>query len=745
MLVFSLPLNAQFSPPCQLEGDFDVKAVKRNQMACSGSVVFELVDEQNGGFPLSISVASASGFTFASASYNPANGELEVSSINISAYNKIGNLWLEVETPNGICYLELNVVECCNELLASAPIVVNEDISTYVTGTSFTGNWVLMGDITFASGAIYDFDGASVYLGPDAQLLPETDVDLEIIDSDFEPFCDCRWDRILLPNSTRSLTSESSTFRGALRAIMAESEAEIDLLTSDFIDVLTAVALEDFTGAGPFNGSYLRMDGCRFDFTGDHQLVYCYDETLSRVDMDAFYPPSGNCTGNFYTVLSRNSDALKFGALTYMTNEFLQTVDPNGDYVSVYVEDAQMELLNNYFQESRVCGLSDARLVVEQNDFEGIGSAGARLDLYESSFYVYDNAFLRSSILLEDPSFVVPAPGLNAGGELLDNLMEESELKVDGNALDAKLRLFNNRIEFTPVFLENFDVGLNGNLIFHSNYLESDDPLYLVSLQNSDGANFSNNHIENLRFYTPDGSALYPGLNFNANEGALVANNYFENFNRGLELRGNCTNTDFTCNEFVNNFHAFYFVSVGMVDVNISDQGSSSEASGNCSNYYYAGGTFPYGESLAGDDVQTAVDWYMTPPLTCSATPQPNVDCECVYTSLSSVNRQGSSPSSDCIVPSSFKRNPRSTPEHLADSINIEKFSLYPNPATALVHIGIPENLVGSNLTVQDINGRITFQSSITINNLHLDISSYPSGVYIIKMENQTRKLLIQN
>lgn len=94
---------------------------------------------------------------------------------------------------------------------------------------------------------------------------------------------------------------------------------------------------------------------------------------------------------------------------------------------------------------------------------------------------------------------------------------------------------------------------------------------------------FANNHIEQLTFYTPADLATYNGVWWSDTRDATVSNNYLENCARGFSISGdNTTNvagagTQFTCNEFVNCFHAFY-----LSNPTLLNQGSSTSATDNC-------------------------------------------------------------------------------------------------------------------------------------------------------------------
>ena len=65
------------------------------------------------------------------------------------------------------------------------------------------------------------------------------------------------------------------------------------------------------------------------------------------------------------------------------------------------------------------------------------------------------------------------------------------------------------------------------------------------------------------------------------------------------------------------------------------------------------------------------------------------------------------------------------------------KISCYPNPAQNYINISFENNQTKQNLVViADLNGKILYQKSINSSNLILDVSRYPSGAYIISVNN---------
>lgn len=68
--------------------------------------------------------------------------------------------------------------------------------------------------------------------------------------------------------------------------------------------------------------------------------------------------------------------------------------------------------------------------------------------------------------------------------------------------------------------------------------------------------------------------------------------------------------------------------------------------------------------------------------------------------------------------------------------LNDSKFLIYPNPASGIFRISLPNNPRELNVSVIDINGRIIEQiNNITDNETSIDVTGYAKGVYIIKLQ----------
>ncbi len=81
-------------------------------------------------------------------------------------------------------------------------------------------------------------------------------------------------------------------------------------------------------------------------------------------------------------------------------------------------------------------------------------------------------------------------------------------------------------------------------------------------------------------------------------------------------------------------------------------------------------------------------------------------------------------------------------------SYNDEQFMVYPNPANNLVNIKTKAVNGDTKIQIFDINGRSVMQRNLSVNETQIDVSQLTTGIYILKMTNdtasQTEKLIIE-
>lgn len=77
--------------------------------------------------------------------------------------------------------------------------------------------------------------------------------------------------------------------------------------------------------------------------------------------------------------------------------------------------------------------------------------------------------------------------------------------------------------------------------------------------------------------------------------------------------------------------------------------------------------------------------------------------------------------------------------------LNNEEVIIFPNPAAEKIFIStIPNLLIGSNISIKDLNGKLLFQKLIDSNNQVIDIVNFHGGVYFLEIGNYSFRIVIQ-
>lgn len=716
--------------------DFDIKFLQTNVMACNEEAVFYLEEASVAPPPTisSIDVHTWAGFTFSSYNYDPGMGTLTFYGVAITAYKQFGTFTATVHHAGGHCEISGKVVACCNEGLVSALIVVDEDISDQSTATTLTGDVIFMGDVTFAANS-YLFNATRVFLGPDAQLLPQVNADFTFRDANLQPFCDCRWDRILLADASNVLSMDETTMRGALRGINATTAVATSLTASNFLDNFVSLYIENSTGTGPYNNSYFKVDGCTFDLLNDPTNVYCYDDQKSTVNMASI--AATTCQGYFVTdvIVNGASDNVHVGHENYTTNKFKNTF--NADKKHISFNDSQGYVRNNQFANGYFYGLSDALIfvggtVAQMNVFSGVLT-----EFTVSAAILQNNSYTNGSVKFTDPINTPPvASGSPNGCEMAFNDFSGTAITVDGdNSTNVRFRIFDNYMYNSPPTIREMPGSGSNKVIFHSNYLENNTTAALAIIDQCNFITFANNHIEQLTFYTPADLATYNGVWWSDTRDATVSNNYLENCARGFSISGdNTTNvagagTQFTCNEFVNCFHAFY-----LSNPTLLNQGSSTSATDNCYNYFYSG-SFPYGEQIAGP-FSGSLSWFMRTPTSCNSGAQPFASCYCtkVISTITTITL-ATGTANTCTTPASTKTT--------TVEVSSEKQLLllnYPNPVATELTIKFE---TPTDFAIYNLQGQQVFAQKAEYQTV-VDVRQWPDGTYIIRTATQNGKFVVR-
>ena len=79
----------------------------------------------------------------------------------------------------------------------------------------------------------------------------------------------------------------------------------------------------------------------------------------------------------------------------------------------------------------------------------------------------------------------------------------------------------------------------------------------------------------------------------------------------------------------------------------------------------------------------------------------------------------------------------------MADAI-----SLYPNPASTMVTLRVGEQMVGSTVSIVDVNGRVVMSETLASETLTIDLNDVAKGAYFVRLTGEqatvVRKLIVK-
>ena len=65
-------------------------------------------------------------------------------------------------------------------------------------------------------------------------------------------------------------------------------------------------------------------------------------------------------------------------------------------------------------------------------------------------------------------------------------------------------------------------------------------------------------------------------------------------------------------------------------------------------------------------------------------------------------------------------------------------FNIFPNPTAHTLNLRVQQGCLGRKLRIHDARGRLLFVSEVTELSSHVDVQSFPAGLYVIDIQGQT-------
>ena len=76
------------------------------------------------------------------------------------------------------------------------------------------------------------------------------------------------------------------------------------------------------------------------------------------------------------------------------------------------------------------------------------------------------------------------------------------------------------------------------------------------------------------------------------------------------------------------------------------------------------------------------------------------------------------------------------------ETIQAEKFQLYPNPTAGELHVVVTSSMVGQNYALFDITGKLIERKGIPSKTFDVDMNNLPAGIYILRIKASTQRVV---
>ncbi|MBQ7490251.1 MAG: S8 family serine peptidase [Bacteroidales bacterium] len=78
----------------------------------------------------------------------------------------------------------------------------------------------------------------------------------------------------------------------------------------------------------------------------------------------------------------------------------------------------------------------------------------------------------------------------------------------------------------------------------------------------------------------------------------------------------------------------------------------------------------------------------------------------------------------------------------IEDETSVGEFAIFPNPATDLLYVVLPEGTQNQNLTIFDLSGKAIMSQMLNDTNTTINVGNLSSGIYFVKVGNNTKKFV---
>lgn len=650
-------------------------------------------------------------------------------------------------------------IDCCIEVPPSVAGILAEPlpISFWNATGFFSGqNILVLGDVEVDVNM--ESVGCNYKMSTDASFMLNADIEFEADNTDFNPYCNYFWDRIHAPfeNNKISITN-NSTWNGTIRGVHGENSAQITLEESQAHNNFISILLENYDDNGPFNGSYIKVDGCNFEINF-HIMQVSEIHPLSPINLPSIllYMPASNPEACAIRLI--NTEFAEIGNQNYSANSFnYNNITDNFCYICIS-ENSNVVVENNDFLNDAwhsFLALESAVRLGGPNVNQGNYFYGTQLIFEEGSTNIqncyFDGLPLASVPLRKislNESVPLTPPGGVEGNHILNNYLYNFELEAINSTpstnLDVDVKF--NITEGSSFTFENIHGSAPTRLTVNNNTMLNAHRDFLVKLTECNnatvGLNIFRNSQTNYDISSAQGTQAV-GVYIDNSQNVSLHNNTFIplvaapnpqiGFKSGVYATNNIQDVQFYCNEFYNVYNGIQFYD-GVITTSIGFPNTSPGSGANNTFELLPGfpGTgslwsSPFSSILVHFFLMTnQIDYFWDGTAGSMYDPDP-YGAGIVFLRGAVFGDDDGGVGCPSIPQKRFEPI-----ENNFETIVNHSILAYPNPSKEQMIIEIPEDYLQSTYFITDAQGKVIRRDNVMSEQLRL---SLPQGQYILMID----------
>ncbi|MCC5918862.1 MAG: hypothetical protein JJU02_16200, partial [Cryomorphaceae bacterium] len=427
--------------------------------------------------------------------------------------------------------------------------------------------------------------------GTDAGMTLNSDIQLDIFDSEFIAYCHYYWDGIKAFYPSNQILASNSKFTDGLRVFYLKENPITSLETNDFDNNPISIFLEQMTSGGPFGyDSYLGLNGNQFLYStpyGSHQ-----HHPSSIIDLSYYSSGSSIFSGqNAFAIRAFDCDYVEIGHNSLLTNSFLTF--QNDDFTHFGTINSNVRIENNEFQHAY--GIEGLNSNIKIGDLT-LGSLAENFFLETTinteggGITMESNHLFSTPTNLSDASNSSPPGSSHLGIRVENNLIESASPRpfsfIINNTVGSytKYRVFNNVFKSVALLCSNTNINGSNKLYIDYNTFEPASTLTnfvgykMLELSFTDGAGVFDNTFTSKTGSEPladGGTAIYV---FHTENAVFHSNNFTtldnleHSFRQAFTINSINTGCEYVCNKIEQAYYAF-----NLENATLSNFGSNSQ------------------------------------------------------------------------------------------------------------------------------------------------------------------------